>query len=515
MLQSHFEDNKMRSFRTLTLTIFFLLASCSSLSAGLSTPAQSSALAPAARCGDGVCAAGETNLACPQDCPPAAFSGRIKTTILRSDGLDIAVMVASPRTPRYTEGAGIVVVTSPIFTKTNGFATNPDLASLGLIQVSYLWPGKTDSLTGARSSGTFDYGGEHSVNILRDVIRFAGNRLADKSGRYIVSMTTVPPLVGEVGVYAYSDSGIAAVRALSLYGAQMQGLGWFIGREIPTVDTISALEIGYTSAAGQPVTNPLYLYPAGYTSSSIQISYTNLRWEPAYTSSFSTAVGRPYLDLDGSGSITTGDYIFDGPVPVMFGKRYYSIALTKALLTGGALSLETWPAGLATPDEAAQAWPVRQTPGLFAAMQSDEIVRNMKVMLVFAQNEHAQVAQDKPHIHQLYQGFRFEARLWVRLNPDRNYIESLMGNEVAPALLANPVVPATPAAGLDFPDNPANTQPTDWAQIGSYAYPGQGQAGRLVPLAAVAEMADRQHSGDWSENLNQVIYIYPAPTPQP
>ena len=31
-------------------------------------------------------------------------------------------------------------------------------------------------------------------------------------------------------------------------------------------------------------------------------------------------------------------------------------------------------------------------------------------------------------------------------------------------------------AGNDFPDNPANTQPEDWMQIGPYAYPGQGNA---------------------------------------
>jgi hypothetical protein len=73
----------------------------------------------------------------------------------------------------------------------------------------------------------------------------------------------------------------------------------------------------------------------------------------------------------------------------------------------------------------------------------------------------------------------------------------------------------TPVAILDFPDNPANTQPTDWAQITDYSYPGQGQAGRLVPLAAVAEMADRVHDGIWDENLGQVLYPWPVPTPNP
>lgn len=476
----------MRHFWILTLTGLFLLASCGSPSSTQSNPTETS----------------------------APFAGRVRTTTILSEGVDIAVMIASPQTARYTEGAGVVVVASPIFTETNGFMTDPALTSLGLIQVSYLWPGKTDLRTGLKSSGSFDYGGDQSVKILRDVIRFAANRMADVDGRYMVSMAYVPPLVGEVGVYAFSDAGIAAIRAFSLYGAQLQGLGYFIGREIPTVDTLSCLETGTYNSTGQAVHNPFYIYPSSYSTTGLALNYTNLRWDPLYTSSFSKVAGRPYLDLDGNGSLGSGDYIFDGHIPVMFGKRYYSTALTMALLTNNVLPQDAWPADLATPQEAAQAWQIRQTPGLFAAMQNDEIVKNMKVMLVFAQNEHAQVAQDKPHIHQLYQGFRFEGRLWVRLNPDRTYVESMFQAVVAgsPGIAGST---PTPASMLDFPDNPANTQPTDWAQIGAYAYPGEGQADRLVPLAAVAEMADRTHDGLWDENLGQMLYTYPEPTSQP
>ena len=499
----------MKRFRILTLSCLIILAACSQ-----PTSTGTPGLPKAARCGDGVCSAGESPASCPKDCPGKTFSGRIRTTIISSEGSDIAVMVASPQVPRYPEGAGIVVVAAPIFTPTSGFITDPDITSLGLIQVSYLWPGETDPRSGARSTGASDYGGVHSVNILRDVIRFAANRMPDKNGRYIVSMTSVPPLISEVGVYGFSDAGIAAIRALSLYGSQFQGLQYFIGREIPSVDTLSALETGYFNEAGQPVSNPFYVYPTNFSFASLTLNYTNLRWDPAYTSSFSKAAGRPYLDLDGNGKISAGDFIFDGKIPVMFGKRYYSTALTQALLDNRALSLAAWPADLATPQETAQAWQIRQTTGLFEAMQDDTIVKNMKVMLVFAQIDHAQVPKDKPHIHQLYQGFRFGARLWVRLNPDRAYVESLI-QSTGVRLPGTPGIARTPGPNLDFPDNPANIQPTDWAQIGTLAYPGQGQAGSLVPLAAVAEMADRAHSGDWSENLGQVLYTYPAPTPQP
>ena len=47
-------------------------------------------------------------------------------------------MVAAPQAARYPEGAGVVVVVSPIFSAAEGFVTDPDLTSIGLIQVSYL-----------------------------------------------------------------------------------------------------------------------------------------------------------------------------------------------------------------------------------------------------------------------------------------------------------------------------------------------------------------------------------------
>ena len=380
---------------------------------------------------------------------------------------------------------------------------DPDLTSLGLIQVSFLWPGKADPKTGVESGGTFDYGGENSSQVLRDVIRFAGGRIADTNGRYIFGLASVPPLSEEVGLYAFGDAGLAGVNALSVYGDQLQGLQYYVGRENSTVDTISSMEIGYYNDTGLPVYNPFYLYPASYSFSSLTLNYTNLLWDPTYTSSRSKAVGRPYLDLDGNATISAADYVFDGQTPTISGKRYYSTALTQALLDNGVLTLDVWPKDLATPQEAAQFWQIRQNPGQnpdrFADMQKDTLLQNLKVMLVFAQDDHAQVAQDKPHIHQAYQGFRFEAKLsWVRLNPDRVYVQSIM-----------------PGDRLDFPDNPANTQPDDWTKIGSYAYPGQGVAGRLVPLAAVAEMADRAHAGFWDENLGQVLYISTLSTPQP
>jgi hypothetical protein len=115
---------------------------------------------------------------------------------------------------------------------------------------------------------------------------------------------------------------------------------------------------------------------------------------------------------------------------------------------------------------------------------------NLKVMLVFADHDHVQPVPDKPHIHQAYDGFRHTAGLWVRLNPDQAYLSAM------PRL-----------KGMErYREHPANTEPTDWLEIDAWAYPYSSLAGTLVSQAAVAEMADRTHEGDWSPNLSKPLF---------
>ena len=488
------KHSRIYSF-TLSLFAFCMLGvSVVGCNPVVSVPSSPTPISP---CGDGLCNIGESSVSCPLDCPVASFRGQILTTFLNSEGVgDIALMLAAPLAARYPEGAGVVVVASPIFSPEGGFITDPEVNSIGLIQVSYLWPGQTDLLTGVQSNGAFDYGGEQSVRVLRDVIRFASGLIPDKKGRYFSSLIDVTPLVNEVGLYAFSDASIAVINVFSLYGDLLPGVQYFVGRENPTVDTLSCLEAGFVNDTGQSVYNPFYNYPASYSSAAIDLNYSNIRWDATYTDEHTDAVGRAYLDLDGSGNISASDYVSSWRVPVIFGKRTYSVALSQSLLDNGALTFSTWPADLATPEEAARDWSFRQSTGRYIDLRTK--MPDLEVMLVFAQDDQFQGAQDKPHIHQAFQGFRFDARLWVRLNPDRAYVESLM-----------------PVAGEDFPDTPANTQPEDWLQVETYAYPGQGTAARLVPLAALAEMADRTHYGRWDENLGQVLYIYFPPTAQP
>ncbi|MGD0612647.1 MAG: hypothetical protein ABSB41_14145 [Anaerolineales bacterium] len=435
--------------------------------------------------------------------PAVSSTARTLVTALPSAGIgNIAVMISIPRTPRYTTSAGVVIMVSPYFTKPSGFLTDPNFTSLGLISISYLWPGGTDARTRARSDGTYDYGGASSIKALRDVIRFAVNLIPDQNGHYLTNLTQVPPLTSEVGLYAYAEAGTAVLRALAQYGDEMNGVQYLVDRENPTLDSLSSQELGYWGSDAKPVYNPLYQYPDDFSPNEITLDYKSLRWDPNYKDSNTGLIGRPYLDLKGNGIFTAGDFAFSGQVPILFGKRYYSTALTEALSANGALSAADWPATLATPQEVTQYWQSPQQ--IMAAYRSvGNNLPDLKVMLVFAQNDHAQVAQDKPHIHEAFLGFRFEAAnpgtgigLWVRLNPDRAYVQAFI-----------------PSAGLDFPDNPADTQPEDWTKVMGWAYPDQGTAGNPVTLAAVAEMADRSQLGDWDDNLGAVLVQETTPGP--
>ncbi len=422
----------------------------------------------------------------PSPAQPAAPGAQV-VTYIPSEGIGaIAVRITFPAQPRYADGAGVVVDVAPFLTRTDDFYEDLDAAPLGLIRVAYLWPGKASASTGARSEGTNDYGGPIGTQALRDVIRFAAGLIPDRGGRYLSDLSPFPVLTDNVGLYAFSHPGIAAVNVLALYGDQLP-VAYLVGRENPTIDCITAMELGHWDN-NQPVINPLYRYPDDYTPTALHLDYSTVRWGADLRYPQQTYVGYPYFDLNGNGRPDQGDFILGRQVPTMEEKRLYSAALTQALVDNGALSLDHWPSDVATPDEAAAAWAFRSSVGRYADLAQQ--APNLKVLLVFADHDHVQPVPDKPHIHQAYDGFHHTAGLWVRLNPDQAYLSGL------PRL-----------KGLErFQEHPANTEPADWLTVEAWGYPATGGASKLVPQAAVAEMADRTHENRWEDDLDAPLY---------
>lgn len=404
-------------------------------------------------------------------------------TYVESEGIGrIAVHIRTPRTPRYEDGAPVIVNVSGFFTAAPGFNHQLDPDAIGAVYVTYLWPGQADRRTGARSDGVFDHGGPDCLRALRDVIRFAAGDVANIEGRTMDEILDVPVLHDVVGLYAFSHSGIAATNVLALYGDELTKVRFFVGRENPTTDAMYPLEPGHwDDVTGQAVHNPFY-DPSGYTSTSISIDYSTVYW----LQNDDVPEGRPaFRSLDPS----TPDYVCSSKHPRMWDKDYWSTGLLQALLDNGVLTRQTWPETLATPEEAAAHWPYRTTVHRYPALR--RVLPDLKVMLVFAADDHVQTALDKPHIRQAYDGFHKAAQFWCRLNPDRAYVLSLLTS--------------VPTAAI--PDNPANREPATWGAIRSWGYPALREANlnMLVPLAAVAEMCDRTYFGRWESDLTAVL----------
>jgi len=419
---------------------------------------------------------------------PIVASGGTLVTYIESPPLgEIAVLVRTPLIQRYPEGAPVVIHVPPFYTPVTGFHQGFDTTRLGAIYVSFLWPGKDDIRTGTRSQGENDYGGPNCLAALRDVIRFALGLINDVNGYSMDQLFETKALTNNVGVFAFSHAGIAATNVLAQHGAEMPGIRYFVGHENPTIDAISSFDLGYYDDNRKPVLNPYY-NPGGYSSKSVDIDYSKVGWkrDEQYPQ------GRPYI-----GTLVGAHYVLPDNVPQMWGKRYYSIALTQALLDSGALTSGNWPRDMATPEETRKNWPMRTTMDAYPLLRSS--TPQLKVMLVFADEDHLQPQADKPHIHQAYDGFREAAGLWLRLNPDLAYVSNVVARFVRGSVDLS-----------DFSELPANVELSNWTNASDWGYPYLPRPiALLVPLTAVAEMADRVQAGNWRPNLNDVLFQTP------
>ena len=416
--------------------------------------------------------------------------GEILYTYIHSpENGQIAVRVDLPPEPRYGESAPVVVVASTWFVekynqKMVPFHLEYNPVDVGAISISHMWPGKTDPESKIGSEGEYDYGGPNSLAALRDTIRFALGVIPDVNGLLLHELISVEPLYENVGLFASSHAGVVATNVMAYYGEELQGLKYFVGRENPTMAEMYPLEIGHFDERHQPVYNPYY-HHEGYTPTSITVDYSQLGW----VQNAAFPEGRPIFYMsDGE------DYVLDDKGPQINGKRWFSYTLTQSLLDNGVFTMESWPVDVATPQQTADFWPYRVSVHNYAAI--GETLPELRVLLPFASSDHVQVAPDKPHIRQAYDGFRKTAGLWVRLNCDLVYVQAEIHSS---ASLAN-----------GFPDNDANTEPGDWyAEAQSWGFEGQ-LAGEMttktVPLAGVAEMADRVQADHWAPNLDAPLF---------
>lgn len=404
--------------------------------------------------------------------------GTLYTKIDVAEVGNVAVRVRLPKEARYEVGAPLVVFVPTFFTPDQKtFQELPGLSDYGFAQVSLLLPGRRDRETDLASDGEIDYGGVLSVAALRDVLLYAAGEKADVDGKYIQDRTTVDLDTDVVGAYAFSHPGILLFQTIAQHGDVLP-LDFVVGRENATEPLISSLEIGHFEK-GEGILNTLYDPATDYRDDGIALSHETIAWD-AHDE-------RPYFDVNGDGlAKEEDDILFGTQIPGMFDKKMYSPELLQALWVNESFSDATWPEDLATPEEAAAWWEGRESLSVFDDV--GVMMPDLHVMLVFGKKDHMQPAADKPHIRQEYAGLT-NAGLWVRLNPDAEYVASF-DEQLA----------------SDYDEHSAGTGPSWWeGQAVDWAHADGAGAVRVIPLAAICEMADRTATGVWESDLYRLI----------
>ena len=426
-----------------------------------------------------------------------------------TEGGTLALRVTAPETPRYGSGSPVLVEV-PGGWGVGSLRGSTTLVDHGVSVVRFLFPGGEER--GISSDGEFDYRGAHCNRAVADVLEFALGRREDASG------STLDEIVGGgldldvVGVGALSNGGPVTTAALGRFGSQLSGLDFFVGWENPTSDQTLAMDFGPRDCdprdgdrngdSGDDHRTDAY---RGYGFPDCVFDLSDLAWDPSgrWRAGKGEHVGTFYLERTGNDRYDTverdrclsGDLddssrlepyedqllqavVLDDPsLP-----RYPSLAVLNAAMELGLFEELGWPDSVATLSEARHFWFHHDATYHYAAIA--ENLPDLKGMLVSSGVDHVQITVDHVHIRNAYDGFR-DHDLWCRLNPD-----ALYSSRLAPTHALN-----------EMPDNPANLVVSDWTVDRGLKIPDSFPVD-LAFTAAVLEMVDRTHRGDWSLNLN-------------
>ena len=407
----------------------------------------------------------------------------------------IAASVLVPLRPRFTNGAPVVInVTGGV--QAGSARGRPEYVRHGFVEIHFAFPGGGQGEE--RSGGTYDFRGPKCVRALADVIRFATSRTTDPQGRSLSQLAGVKVLTNNVGIVGSSHGGNACGLAMAKHGEEFPNLAWYASMESPCGEGAANVELGGHESG----VNPAYDPQTGV------LNLSRLAWSSELTPGLARKPmpvptrelkGALYFDLNSDGRFSVQD---DFPANCFVGdagsgvKAWYSPRLVaeaeKRKLVPG-----TWPAHLPTAAESRDFWAWRD-----AAPHIPNAVRkcsNIAVILYANERDHVQADPAHTHILTQVEGFRKAGARFVRLNPDRSYVEL--------------VAPAGPRLRRDlaFADNPAS-KPWTRSNITAGVEPSALPLG-VYMQAAVCELADRTQVANWSANLDSVLFASPESTP--
>lgn len=411
----------------------------------------------------------------------------------------LAVWIKVPAIPRFAEGAPVAVYMPGGFDGEGIGDKEAGLVNKGFIEISMNFPGTG---TGDKQSGggPYDQRGPLSLRAVCDVLRFAQGHIPDKNGATLSDLVnTIVPLSNNVGLIGYSNGGNTNICVAGVHGEEIPNLAWILNWESPVGDGMPQAEAG-AKAEGKlrPLnqeTNPAYNPDTGVW------DLSSLSWDdhvqiPLLDDTNQHVTGGLYFDINGNGRVDPGvDFI---PYPLVFDvggqlQGFYSVRLRQDAEQNG-LFPDPAPSHIPSLNMTQTYWDIRN--GEYWIESALTKIPNLIFMVVGSEIDHVQRALDHPHILIQYEGFRAGGSRFVRLNPDRTYVEDILGGSAPDAV-----------------DNDGLAH-FDHMTIRTAVQPGRydGPLGRdvIVPAAA-CELADRTHFNILDPQLDAIITSVNSP----
>ncbi|MCK5145402.1 aryl-sulfate sulfotransferase [bacterium] len=350
----------------------------------------------------------------------------------------LIVRISLPAFERFATGAPIVIYMPGGFNADGLNERYTGLGEHGFIEIRFSFPGA--GTYPFDSDGIDDHRGKGSLLAARDIIRFALGLQADISGKTISELLDpVSPDYTNVGLVGWSNGGNTNICTVGIHGADIPGLAWILNWESPVGDGMPQAEAGAKSE------NSLRPYNTGvnpaYNPATGSWDLSGLAWDdqlqiPVLERTNDYKSGGLYIDVNGDQIIDKGsDFIFyplifefNGRELAFFSERVLEAATAEGLIPAQA------PDHIVTNAENEEFWHWRN-----GALWVDEALQHnpdLMFMIVASDTDHVQIAPDHPHVIIQYNAFLNGGCRFVRLNPDKSYIENYTGN-VYPAAVDN------------------------------------------------------------------------------
>lgn len=398
----------------------------------------------------------------------------------------VPVKIYFPSYGRYVGNLAPVVIYIQGGNSMDGITPLPPeehLVNRGFIEIQLNFPGGTDA------DGIYDNRGPFCMTAVKDIVRFAMGLNTDTAGKTLsLYSSPVLPIYNNVGLVGNSNGGNIAISTAGFYADSIPNLAWILNRESPVGDGMPDLEAGAYNTSGNPVLNPAYNDTTG------DYTYSFLKWDDTvYVGN--GLYGGFYFDINNDFVVNWGsDYVIPPYTAItQWGQKSFQSVASIIYAYNNGIYPAAPPSHLPDSIQTKDFWSWRN--GEYWIDSVVNKIPQLMFMVFGTDTDHAQSALDHPHVLLQYERFRLAGTRFVRLNPDRSYVEYILGTTASLAT-----------------DNPAFIQ-YDHLTIRSSMEPDHPSLNNIqnrdsvLIAAGSCELADRIQCNDTSAQLNNILSL--------